>query len=267
MSSKVKKLGNLADIFQTEKLDGSIRKIKLSHIKPAEFQPRKMRQKGVEDLAASLQAEGLLQPIVVSKAETSNSYTIIAGERRYHAATSLGWKEIECKILDKNEKESYRIAVIENLQREQLSPYEEVEAMFLLKSRYGYTDLQLGQLFHKSRNYMSELLSISRLSEAELLACKEAGIQNKNFLVQAVQAAKNQDLQKFLKAFTSGKITTVKAAKSFNKQPTNPIPTNKPKSPTTELEITQKKGSLVVKSKDQQLLQQIYKLLQEKFNT
>ncbi len=216
MSSKSKRLGSLADIFQTEVLDGTIRKIKLEKIKPSEIQPRQDRKKGIEELAESLRQDGLLQPILVTKDEGDN-YKIIAGERRYHAAKLLNWTEIECKILNKNEKETYRLAVIENLQRENLSPYEEIEALSLLKTRFQYSDQELASIIGKSRNYTSELLSVSFLSKEEIEACKKAGIESKNLLVQAVQAAKKGELSHFLKKFQAGELKTIKDAKEFNK--------------------------------------------------
>lgn len=216
MSSKTKKLGSLADIFQTETLEGTIRKIKINKIIPSELQPRKDRTKGVEELAKSLQAEGLLQPILVTK-ENEDVYRIIAGERRYHAARLLGWQEIECKILSKTEKEIFKLAIIENLQRENLSAYEEIEAIRILKEKFQYTDSEIGNIFGKSRNYMNELLSIRNMSKEELLKCQEIGIESKNLLVQAAIASKNGVLQNFLEKFQQGELRTVKEAKEFNK--------------------------------------------------
>lgn len=216
MSSKSKRLGSLADIFQTEVLEGTIRKIKIQKIKPSEIQPRQERKKGVEELAESLRQDGLLQPIIVTKEEGDN-YKIIAGERRFHAAKLLDWSEIECKILNKDERETYRIAVIENLQRENLSPYEEIEAISLLKEKFQYSDQELATLFGKSRNYMSELLSVNTLSKDELEACRQSGIETKNLLIQAVQASKKGELDRFLKKVETGELKTIKDAKEFNK--------------------------------------------------
>ncbi|EMJ99518.1 MULTISPECIES: ParB/RepB/Spo0J family partition protein [unclassified Leptospira] len=217
MSSKSKRLGSLADVFQAEKLEGTIRKIRLDKIRPSESQPRQERKKGVEELAQSLDKDGLLQPILVTKKADEEYYTIIAGERRFHAATLLKWQEVECKILDKDAKETFRLAIIENLQRENLSPYEEIEAMTHLKSSFSYTDLELGNLFGKSRSYMTELLGISSLSKEDLKICRDAGIESKNLLVQAASAAKKGTLKDFLEKFNSGELKTVKDAKTFNR--------------------------------------------------
>ncbi|EMF81023.1 ParB-like protein [Leptospira weilii serovar Topaz str. LT2116] len=222
MSSKSKRLGSLADVFQAEKLEGTIRKIRLDKILPSENQPRQDRKKGVEDLARSLDKDGLLQPIIVTKQNPEDeNYKIVAGERRYHAAKQLGWTEVECKILDRDEKETFRLAIIENLQRENLSPYEEVEAMSHLKNSFKYTDQELGTLFGKSRSYMTELLGISNLSKEELNSCKEAGIESKNLLIQAVAASRKGTFPEFLSLFQAGALKTVKDAKSFNREEEN----------------------------------------------
>jgi ParB family transcriptional regulator, chromosome partitioning protein len=261
MNSKSKRIGTLADIFKSESLEGVIRKIKLSKIKPSEIQPRSERQKGVIELAQSLKEVGLLQPILVTK-NSDDTYKIIAGERRYHAANELGWDDIECKILDKNEKETYKLAVIENLQRENLSPYEEIEAMSILKEKFQYTDNDLAGLFGKSRSYMSEMLSINSLSKEEIISCKKAGIESKNLLIQAAQASKRGDFQTFLTKIESGQVKTVKDAKSFNKENDikkekilNPTPIQKQK---PLLKIQKLEKSIVIQSEDPELLEETF---------
>lgn len=265
MSSKSKKLGNLADIFQTESLEGTICKININNIKPALDQPRLDRKKGIEELAESLKNDGLLQPIVVTKNEDNKDYIIIAGERRYHAAKLLNWDEIECKILDKDKKEIFKLAVIENLQRENLSPYEEVEAMHFLKNHHNYTDSELGELFGKSRNYMSELLSITNhLSKNELNICKDKGVESKNLLVQAAKAAKNGDFSKFIQMFEKGELSTVKEAKDFNKNSTKSKETNK-NTTTPDISIIQTHDTLTIRSDDPTIIKDIYSWLYKKY--
>ncbi|WP_078128232.1 ParB/RepB/Spo0J family partition protein [Leptospira alexanderi] len=272
MSSKSKRLGSLADVFQAEKLEGTIRKIRLDKILPSENQPRQDRKKGVEDLARSLDKDGLLQPIIVTKQNPEDeNYKIVAGERRYHAAKQLGWTEIECKILDRDEKETFRLAIIENLQRENLSPYEEVEAMSHLKNSFKYTDQELGTLFGKSRSYMTELLGISNLSKEELNSCKEAGIESKNLLIQAVAASRKGTFSEFLSLFQAGALKTVKDAKSFNREEEN-LFTPKITSATspkvsnlnsTEYKITKKQGLIQISSDNEELLGDIFKLIKK----
>ncbi|MDL5247143.1 ParB/RepB/Spo0J family partition protein [Leptospira weilii] len=272
MSSKSKRLGSLADVFQAEKLEGTIRKIRLDKILPSENQPRQDRKKGIEDLARSLDKDGLLQPIIVTKQNPEDeNYKIVAGERRYHAAKQLGWAEIECKILDRDEKETFRLAIIENLQRENLSPYEEVEAMSHLKNSFKYTDQELGTLFGKSRSYMTELLGISNLSKDELNFCKEAGIESKNLLIQAVAASRKGTFSEFLSLFQAGALKTVKDAKSFNREEENlftPKITNVTNSKvsnlnSTKYKITKKQGLIQISSDNEELLGDIFKLIKK----
>lgn len=215
MSSKSKKLGAFADIYQREHLDGAITKIKLAKIYPSEHQPRSDRLKAVPELAASIKKDGLLSPIVVTKED--NGYRIIAGERRYHAVKSLGWADIECRIISREIRDYKRIALIENLQREELSATEEAAALMVLKKQEDLSDLELGKTIGKSRNYVTEILGIALMPEEIITACQQAGIHNKNILIQAVQSWKKGKFDSFLKAFKSGEIKTVKQAKSHNK--------------------------------------------------
>lgn len=274
MSSKSKRLGSLADVFQAEKLEGTIRKIRLEKIRPSESQPRQERKKGVEELAESLGKDGLLQPILVTKQSDEEFYTIIAGERRFHAASLLKWPEIECKILDRDAKETFRLAIIENLQRENLSPYEEIEAMTHLKSSFSYTDLELGNLFGKSRSYMTELLGISSLTKEDLRVCKEAGIESKNLLVQAAAAAKKGSLKDFLEKFSSGELKTVKDAKTFNRADDSLFPP--PKNATegkpsigpapSPYKITKKGSAITISTEDEEFLSELHRFVKKEIS-
>ncbi|MCG9875155.1 MAG: ParB/RepB/Spo0J family partition protein [Leptospiraceae bacterium] len=280
MSSKSKRLGSLADVFKSESLDGTMRKIRMDRIQPSTNQPRQDRTKGVSELAESLKKEGLLQPIVVAKDEKDeDKYRIIAGERRYHAASSLGWMEIECKIFDRNEKEIYKLAIIENLQREDLSAFEEADALNHLKLEYKYTDSELADMFGKSRSYMSEILSIANLSPKAVKSCRDLEIDNKNLLVQAAQAEKKGNLQEFLERIKAGELKTVKDAKNFNRGPSiieveptipNRAPANEPGLPYDEqiskksgIRIQKKADSVNVISDDPILLMGIYKFIKK----
>ncbi len=214
MASKTKKLSIAADIFE-QNIEGTIRKIPLSEITPSADQPRQAKDTNIEALAQSLKEEGLLQPIVVTKEE--GKFVIIAGERRYRAATILGWTEIECRILHRDPREKYKLAVIENLQRENLDAFEEALAYKKLKTEFNYTDSQLASIIGKSRNYINEILSIADIPPQWQLKAREAGISSKNLLMQLAQAAKQNAAEEFITGYQQGAITTVKAAKSFIK--------------------------------------------------
>lgn len=278
MSSKSKRLGTLVDIFQAETLEGTIKKIRLEFIQPSQNQPRIDRKKSVEELAESLKNNGLLQPILITKREGTDKYVIIAGERRFHAAKSLGWMDIECKILNKSEKETYKLAIIENLQRENLTPYEETEAIAFLKNSYNYTDQELAELFGKSRSYMTEILSISTLKKEELDVCKDNGINTKNLLVQAAQASKKGDFSKFIEQIKNKEIKTVKDAKKFNKKneevskqkkETETTPKNvvvEEKHNSEPFKITKNNNTIVIQFNNINLLDSIYEYLSKELH-
>ncbi|AFM14811.1 ParB/RepB/Spo0J family partition protein [Turneriella parva] len=231
MASKSKKLGFAADIFEQD-IEGIIRKIRLGEIQPSAEQPRTRFDETITALAESIKTEGLLQPIVVTKEGTH--YKIIAGERRYRAAKLLGLEEIECRILRKNAKDTYRLAVIENLQRENLDPIDESRAFRRLKTEYGHTDAELAQIVGKSRNYVSEILSVAEIPSSWIDRAKNAGIESKNLFIQFAQAVKSGSAEQFITAFSSGNLTTVASAKQFNRankpdvQPKRPAATGAP---------------------------------------
>lgn len=212
MSSKGKHL-NLAANILGDSIEGAIRKIKLSEISPDENQPRKNKNLNIEQLAQSLQDEGLLQPIVVTK--EGGSYSIIAGERRFRAAKFLDWKEIECRIISKQGKDKFRVAVIENLQRENLDPIEEALSFHQLKKSFSYTDAELSKIIGKSRNYISEILSIAEISPNWIKKAETANLKTKNILIQFAQSIKANKGDDFLQAYQKGSLSTVKDAKKF----------------------------------------------------
>ncbi len=216
MSSKLKKLGSLADIYQSENLDGAITRIRLDRIHPSQEQPRQDRTAGVDELAASIKKDGLLSPIVVTR--DGEGYRIIAGERRYHAVKKLKWADAECRIISREERDYWRIAIIENLQRENLSPGEEAAALLKLKTQENYSDAELAKIVGKSRNYVTEILGIAALPEEIQEECRAAGIDNKNLMIQVVQAHKKGSYREFLDAYRTGAIRTVRAARDFVQQ-------------------------------------------------
>ncbi len=218
VGSKIKHLSAAVEIFDQE-IGGAIRKIPLHNIQPSEEQPRQNKNVNIDTLANSLSQDGLLQPILVTGRK--GNYTIIAGERRYHAAVSLNWIDIECRILDKNKQETYKLAVIENLQRENLSPLEESLAYQKLKQKFNYSDSELSKIVGKSRNYITEILSIAEISYSTLLEAKKADITSKNMLIQLAQAVKKKVANEFIDQFQSDQISTVREAKIYLKNTSN----------------------------------------------
>jgi ParB family chromosome partitioning protein len=136
--------------------------VPLAAVVPNPDQPRKhFAEEALADLAASIQARGLLQPIVVRR--TSDGYRLLAGERRFRAAHLAGLDRVPALIREGDD--DLEIALIENLQREDLSPLEEAEALAVLIERHGYSHREVADLLGKSRPYVSNTLALNKLPD------------------------------------------------------------------------------------------------------
>src|SRR6478735_10838685 len=160
--------------------------IPLSMIEPNAEQPRTSLG-NIEELAASIREKGVLEPILV-RTIAPNHYQIISGERRYRAATMAGLDEIPAIELDVDDKEQLEIALIENIQRKDLTPFEEAEGFLALQQRFNYTHEKISQVIGKSRTTITETLSINDIPQRIRAMCREAGIANKSILVQIARA-------------------------------------------------------------------------------
>ncbi len=139
--------------------------LKLSMVDPKSDQPRKYFDKeALEELAESIKENGLLQPILVRE-YGEGRYQIIAGERRFRASKIAGLEEIPAIILDRDDKKAAEIALIENIQREDLNPIEEAMAFRALAEEYGLTQEELAQRVGKSRSAVANSTRLLDLPE------------------------------------------------------------------------------------------------------
>jgi ParB family chromosome partitioning protein len=143
--------------------DKKIQDIKLTEIKPNRYQPRNsFSDESIAELAQTLDQEGLLQPIIVRP--VADNYEIIAGERRFRAAKSLEWETIPAVVKDLDDDQAASLAVIENLQREDLNPIDEARAYQRLMDLNDLTQTQLAQEVGKSQSYIANKLRLLRLT-------------------------------------------------------------------------------------------------------
>ena len=144
---------------------GGITYIDINDIKPNENQPRKtFDEEKLEELAASIAEHGLIQPVVLRKA--GKGYEIVAGERRWRAARKIGIKELPCIIKELTDEENMLLAIIENMQREDLNPIEEAEGIKQMIDTYGLTQEQVSKSVGKSRPYIANCLRLLKLPAA-----------------------------------------------------------------------------------------------------
>lgn len=132
---------------------------------PNAYQPRKyFKEEAIEELAQSIKAYGIIQPISVRRIG-ENEYEIIAGERRFRAAKKLGLQEVPVIVIDITDKDSAAIALLENLQREDLNFLEEAEAYYNLIKQHNYTQEQLAEVIGKKQSTIANKLRILKLDE------------------------------------------------------------------------------------------------------
>lgn len=138
--------------------------IKIADIVPCAFQPRtEFDRDALESLAQSIKEKGVLQPLLVRK--KNDKYEIIAGERRWRAAQLAGLEKVPAIIKNLSDSETLEIALIENLQRENLSAIEEAEGLNRLMNEYEYTQEVIGKVIGKSRSYIANTLRLLSLPE------------------------------------------------------------------------------------------------------
>ena len=161
--------------------DGSFYHVDVDLILPNPDQPRKFfDQEALNELATSIKEKGILQPVIIRKDGEGQIY-LVAGERRLKAAKIAGLERIPAIITKGNPAE---IALIENLQREDLKPVEEAEALGRMVEEYGYTHEQLATVVSKARSTITETLALNKLPEEIKEECRRADNYPRRLLVE-----------------------------------------------------------------------------------
>ncbi len=147
-------------------VSGGTRTLRISDIEPNPNQPRRVfDEEKLRSLADSIKKDGLLQPIVVRKVD-ENCYCIVAGERRWRASRLAGLSEVPVTIIDADDRRVAELALIENLQREDLNPIEEAEGFGRLQSEYAMTQDDIASTVGKSRPAVANALRLLSLPES-----------------------------------------------------------------------------------------------------
>ena len=154
----------LGDYLEPELQPGEVQKLKIASILPNPMQPRRsFVQAELEELAASIAENGLLQPIVVRAAAGADNYELIAGERRLRAVGILGWDEVPVIVRDASDRTLLVLALVENLQREALNPLEEAEGYASLGEQFNMKQADIAAAVGKDRSTVSNLLRLLKL--------------------------------------------------------------------------------------------------------
>lgn len=172
------------------------RLIPIDQLDPNPEQPR-VEIGDLTELTASIKDKGVLEPLLV-KPSVNGRWMIIAGERRWRAATASGLREVPCIELDVDDRTVAEIALIENLQRKDLTPWEEADGLAALCEKYGYTHDEVAKKVGKSRSSVTESLSIAAIPEVLREKCRRADINNKSTLLQIVRQPDDQSMHEMV---------------------------------------------------------------------
>jgi ParB family transcriptional regulator, chromosome partitioning protein len=160
------------------------RMVPTEDIDPNPNQPRHAMG-DLSELVASIKEKGILEPILVRP--VGSRFQIIAGERRFRAAQEVGIPEVPCVLRDTSDAETMELALIENLQRKDLSAFEEADALKVLAEMYDYTHEKMAERLGKSRSSLTETLTLTAMPEEIRQLCRLADISSKSLLLQIVR--------------------------------------------------------------------------------
>jgi ParB family transcriptional regulator, chromosome partitioning protein len=181
------------------------RMVPIEHIDANPNQPRQVMG-DLSELMASIAEKGIIEPLVVR--QRGPRFQIIAGERRYQAAVQVGLREVPIVIREVDDNEIIEIALIENIQRKDLTPFEEAEALASLASKCGYTHEDMARRLGKSRTSITESLSLNGIPEEVKNLCRLADIHSKSLLLQVVRQGDPQKMVALVERISRDEGTT-----------------------------------------------------------
>ncbi|MFN0111119.1 MAG: ParB/RepB/Spo0J family partition protein [Blastocatellia bacterium] len=176
--------------------------IPVEKLEPNPNQPR-VDMGDLEDLIASIKEKGILEPLLVRPSDVGGRYMIISGERRYRAAIEAELIEVPCIEMDVDERNVAEIALIENLQRKDLTAYEEAEGYLALIERFNYTHEEVAKKIGKSRSSITESLSIAALPTEIRDKCRVEKINSKSLLLQVARQPDQESMLSFVQRIAS----------------------------------------------------------------
>lgn len=180
------------------------RKIRIDLLEPNPNQPR-TEIGDLTELAGSIASKGVLEPILVKPNHPNGKWMIIAGERRWRAANLAGLTEVPCIELDIDEKDIAEIALIENLQRKDLTIWEEADGFAYLIQKFEYTHEEIAKKIGKSRSTITESLAIAGLPPDIRVKCLKANIHTKAALLEIARQFDEQAMHDFLEKPTASR--------------------------------------------------------------
>ncbi len=183
------------DLTRTQRSIG--RTLPIDKLIPNPEQPR-VEIGDLAELSSSIKQNGVLEPILVKPNKETGTWMIIAGERRWRAANLAGLEEVPCIELDLDEKSIAEIALIENLQRKDLTIWEIADGLAFLSEKFNYTHEEIAKKIGKSRTTVTESLTIAGLSESIRAKCRKAEINSKSVLLEIARQFDEAGMHQFI---------------------------------------------------------------------
>ena len=184
--------------------EGIGRMVRITTITSNQDQPRS-NLGNLDDLQSSIHTHGVLEPLLVRRIE-GGRYELVSGERRFHAAMAVGLTEVPCIELTVNDQEALEIALIENLQRKDLTAFEEADGYFTLIEKYDYTHKQVGDAVGRSRVTVTESLSLLQIPKPIRDLCRHADISAKGVLLEVAKAGDHGAMEQLVQEIVEERL-------------------------------------------------------------
>ena len=197
------------------------RMIPVEQIRPNPDQPRKSIG-DLRDLTDSVREKGVLEPLLVRFVPREDCYYIISGERRYHAARAAGLREIPCIEKTADDAETLEIGLIENIQRKDLTAFEEADGLHRLATQFEYTHEDVARKIGRARSSVTETLSLRNIPDALRKKCIDQGISSKSLLLQIARQPTEKKMVEMLHRILQGGLTRDEARRERREEQTGP---------------------------------------------
>jgi ParB family chromosome partitioning protein len=171
--------------------------IPIDKLAPNPLQPR-VEIGDLTELVLSIREKGVLEPILVRPSDVGGRFMIISGERRYRASLEVGLVEVPCIEMDVDDRAVAEISLIENLQRKDLTPFEEADGLVSLAKRFGYKHDEIAKKLGKARTSVTETISIANIPDDVRDLCRRADISSKSLLLQVARQPTDEEMREFV---------------------------------------------------------------------
>jgi len=197
------------------------RMIRVDQIRPNPEQPRKALG-DLQELTESIREKGVLEPLLVRFVPREDCFYIISGERRYHASRAAGLREVPCIEKMADDAETLEIALVENIQRKDLTAFEEAEGLYRLATQFEYTHEDLAKKIGRARSSVTETLSLRNIPDTLRRKCLDHGITSKSLLLQIARQPTEKKMVEMFQRIQHGGLTRDEARRERREEQAGP---------------------------------------------